>query len=75
MSQWMVYRKLARLYVSLGRLDDALTALKETLRVQSDPASSYRDMLYHSVNVYDDAEHRPQIEKLKEKGRCTSQWR
>ena len=64
MPQWRVYRKLARLYVSLGRLDDALTALKETLRVQSDPASGYRDMLYHSVQVYDDAEHRPHIEKL-----------
>lgn len=64
MSQWMVYRKLARLYVASGRIDDALAALKETLRIQTDPASSYRDMLYHSFHVYDDAEHGPHIEKL-----------
>lgn len=68
MSQWMVYRKLGRIYLTLGRIDDTLAALKETLRIQTDPASGYRDMLYHSLYVYNDAEHGPYIEKLLDRG-------
>lgn len=64
MSQWMVYRQLGRLYMASGRLDEALEALKETLRIQTDPASGYRDMLYHSLHTYNEEEHRPHIEKL-----------
>ena len=64
MSQWMVYRQLARLYMASGRLEDALEALHETLRIQTDPASGYRDMLYHSLNAYNEEEHGPYIEKL-----------
>ena len=63
-SQWMVYRQLARLYMASGNLEDALGALKETLKIQTDPASEYRDMLYHSLHAYNDEEHGPYIEDL-----------
>ena len=47
-----------------GRLEDALEALHETLRIQIDPVSGYRDMLYHSLHAYNEEEHGPNIEKL-----------
>lgn len=65
MEQWVLYRRLARMYMTLGREEEAVEALKTALSIQIDPASGYRDMLYHSLCIYEeDEEHKSYIKEL-----------